>query len=149
MTSSTDRPELRDLIVDLVTSSARFTRQATALAADGRPKALTRALSILDEHGELRVSEFARIDRCSQPSATAVVRKLHVLGLVDRTTDPDDSRAVLVEINDAGRRWLAESRNSIGDALAPRFAHLEPEQIRRLTEGLQELRDVLKSTDLN
>jgi DNA-binding MarR family transcriptional regulator len=149
VTASTDRPELRDLIVDLVTSSARFTRHATALAADGRPKALIRALSLLDEYGELRVSEFARIDRCSQPSATAIIRKLHALGLVERTSDPDDSRAVRIAINDDGRRWLAQSRNAIGDALAPKFAHLQPEQIVRLTAGLQELRDVLKSADLD
>ena len=140
------RNELRDLVVELVTNSSRFARLASSLAKDDRPRALIRALSLLEEYGELRTSEFARIDRCSQPSATALMQKLHGLGLVERTPDPLDSRASLIAISDKGRTWLGESRDAIGDALAPRFAQLEPQQIARITEGLQELRDILKST---
>ncbi|KAA0018963.1 MarR family winged helix-turn-helix transcriptional regulator [Antrihabitans cavernicola] len=142
-TTGTDQ---RDLIVELVTNSSRFTRLASSLANDDRPRALVRALSLLEEYGELRTSEFARLDRCSQPSATALMKKLHALDLVERTPDAHDSRASLIAISDKGRTWLAESRAAIGDALAPRFAQLEPEQIARITEGLQELRDILKST---
>lgn len=141
-----ENTDISERVVDLVSNSSRFARLASSLADDDRPKALIRALSLLDEYGELRISEIARIDRCSQPSATELVKKLHTLELVERAPDPTDSRASLVSISDRGRDWLAESRAAIGAALAPLFADVEPEQISRISAGLHALRDVLKET---
>lgn len=93
----------------------------------------------------MRISDFARIDHCSQPSATAVIRNLSERGFVERRVHPDDARAVLVAITDLGRKTLAAGRNEIADALTPHFVGLEPEQIERLTEGLTELRSMITS----
>ena len=141
-----ERAELRELIVDLVTNSSRFARLAASLAEDDRPKAVVRALSLIDEYDELRIGDFAELDRCSQPAATGLLKKLHAQGLIERRADPLDSRVTLVSISDEGRHWLDRSRTAIGDALAPRFAELEPEQITRITDGLSELRRLLKTT---
>jgi DNA-binding MarR family transcriptional regulator len=148
MFGMSDDPRLQLLLVDLVTSSARFTRLAGSFGTDDcHPRPWTRALALLDDHGELRISEFARIDRCSQPSATALLQKLADRGLVVRRPDPCDARAVRVSITDAGREWLTVSRNQVAGALAPYFADLEPEQIERLTQGLAELRAIVRSSD--
>ena len=63
-----------------------------------------------------------------------------------RRPDPDDARAVRVSITDPGRDWLTVARNEIAGALAPHFADLEPEQLERLTQGLAELRSIVKSS---
>lgn len=142
--SSTD-PEFRDLLVDLVSNAHRFTRLASTLATDDRPRSWMRALSLLEEQGPLRVSAFARLDSSSQPSATALLQKLGQEGFVERQPDPDDSRAVLVGITDDGREWLAESRRGLADVLTPHFAHLAPQQLARLAEGLGELRAIIRT----
>ncbi|WP_137723989.1 MarR family transcriptional regulator [Prescottella subtropica] len=142
--SSAD-PAFRDLLVQLVSNAHRFTRLASAVAHDDRPRPWMRALSLLEEQGPLRISTFARLDSSSQPSATALLKRLGEEGLVSRHPDPDDCRAVLVDISDAGRRWLVEGRHAIADDLTPYFAHLEPAQIALLTEGLGELRTIIRS----
>jgi DNA-binding MarR family transcriptional regulator len=138
--------ELRTLLSELVTTTSRFTRLAASVAPAEHPRTWSRALSLLDEYGAIRISEFARLDRCSQPSATALLRTLHENGLVDRMTDPTDSRAVVVSISDRGRTWLADSRRAIGDGLLHHLGEPDPDQLRRIVEGLDDLRSVLKNT---
>ncbi|PTR31003.1 DNA-binding MarR family transcriptional regulator [Rhodococcus sp. OK519] len=142
---SSNDPQFRDLLVELVSNAHRFTRLASALSTDDRPRPWMRALSLLEEQGPLRISAFARLDRCSQPSATALLKRLGEEGLVSRETDPDDCRAVLVGITDDGRRWLGEARREVADALTPHFTHLEPEQLARISDGLGELRAIIRT----
>lgn len=145
MPTAEDR--LRDLLVDLVTNTHRFTKLASSFASDRYPRAWMRALSLLDEYGEMRISEFARLDRCSQPSATALLRKLGQHGYAERRPDPEDARAVRVALTDRGRRILTDGRNEVADALAPYFVDLEPVQIEKLAAGLAELRSIIKTSD--
>lgn len=146
MLTTTDRENA--LLVELVTNASRFAKLAAATSGDGKPRALVRALSLIDEYGELRITEFARLDGCSQPAATTLAKKLHRLGLIERETDPGDSRAVLLRLSDEGRRWLTDARAAIGRALAPRLAGVDPDRIADLVEGLAGLRQLLKVSDL-
>ncbi|WP_255450493.1 MarR family winged helix-turn-helix transcriptional regulator [Skermania sp. ID1734] len=136
--------ELHDVAVGLVTTSARISRLAAALAPESGPRAITRALSLLDEYGAMRISDFAHIDRCSQPSATALVSKLIQQGFATRRRDPNDSRAVVVEITSAGHEQLTRSREAIGKALTPRLSQIDPDLITRLHQDLAELYQALK-----
>ncbi|GAA3170253.1 hypothetical protein GCM10020255_058560 [Rhodococcus baikonurensis] len=95
----------------------------------------------------MRISDFARLDRCSQPSATALLRKLGEHGYVERRADPEDARAVRVAMTENGRKILNDGRNEIADALVPHFVELEPEQIKKLADGLAELRSIIKTSD--
>ncbi|MFE3291879.1 MarR family winged helix-turn-helix transcriptional regulator [Rhodococcus sp. NPDC059234] len=137
---------LREVLAELVTNTSRFTRLASSIGTDDRPRTWMRALSHLDEYGELRISEFARVDRCSQPTATALLKQLTDAGLAVRRRDPEDSRAVVVEMTEAGRRWLAEARQEIGEALAGHLPGLDTEQVERLSRSLADLRAAIKSS---
>ena len=64
-------------------------------------------------------------------------------GWIDRESDPQDARAVLVRISPAGRAALAENRLAAGTALAPRLARLDDTQRQALAAGLAALRAVL------
>lgn len=141
-----DDRHLRDLLAELVTNSSRFVRLAARFGTDEKPKAWMRALSLLEESQPLRISEFARLDRCSQPSATALLGKLAAAGLVERSVDPRDSRVVNVATTPAGDEWLATGRQQIGDGLVPYLSQLDAEQIQKLTDGLSELRSLLESS---
>lgn len=146
MSSTPSDQSLRDLLSELVTNSSRFVRLAAHFGTDEWPRAWMRALSLLEEYEPLRVNEFARLDRCTQPSATALLGKLATAGLVERGADPDDSRAVAISMTAKGAEWLAAGRRQIGDGLMPYLSDLDPERIRKLTDGLDELRSVLRSS---
>jgi len=67
-------------------------------------------MAILEESGPLRISEFAVLDRCSQPTATTMIKKLEEAGYAQRTADPEDGRAWLVSITTAGSQRLQQLR---------------------------------------
>ncbi|WP_280451767.1 MarR family winged helix-turn-helix transcriptional regulator [Nocardia cyriacigeorgica] len=143
-----DLVSAEDIVVDLVVSAARLTRLAGVISGDALPPhAELRALSVLDEHGELRVSEFARIDRCSQPAATALIGKLVADGYATRHKDPDDARAVVVTLTPAGRNRLTESRRAFGSALAARLPGYGTDRLNRLEAELTALLDALEATE--
>ncbi|MEV0337966.1 MarR family transcriptional regulator [Nocardia sp. NPDC050713] len=133
-----------DIVVDLLVTAGRLTRLAGAIGDDDLPRAVLRALAVLDEHGAVRVSEFARIDRCSQPAATALLGRLVEDGFATRTKDPEDSRAVVVDLTPAGRERLARARAAYGTAMAARLAEFDVERLARMDTDLNELLEALK-----
>jgi DNA-binding MarR family transcriptional regulator len=73
-------------------------------------------LTLLD-CGPMRMTELAAHERVRTPTTTVAIRRLEKLGLVKRSRDPSDLRAVLVEVTPEG---LVQHR----EALATRRAHL-------------------------
>ncbi|MGO4616780.1 MarR family winged helix-turn-helix transcriptional regulator [Nocardia sp. 2YAB30] len=134
-----------DIVVDLLVTAGRLTRLAGVISGDDLPRAMLRALAVLDEHGAVRVSEFARIDRCSQPAATVLIGKLVAEGFATRRKDPDDSRAVVVELTPAGRTRLAQSRQAFADAIGGRLSGFDTARLMRLDAELHELLEALKT----
>ncbi|WP_308166360.1 MarR family winged helix-turn-helix transcriptional regulator [Nocardia albiluteola] len=134
-----------DHVVDIMVTMAQITRVTRTLREDDLPHAMLRAMSVLDERGALRVSEFARIDGCSQPTATTLLGRMATAGLVSRTTDPGDSRAVVVELTPAGREQLAASRRAIGATLTERLPGFDADRLAHLSGELTDLLAALKS----
>jgi DNA-binding MarR family transcriptional regulator len=73
-------------------------------------------LTLLD-CGPIRMTELAARERVRTPTTTVAIRRLEKLGLVKRSRDPSDMRAVLVEVTPEG---FIQHR----DALDTRRAHL-------------------------
>jgi DNA-binding MarR family transcriptional regulator len=73
-------------------------------------------LTLLDL-GPIRMTELAAHERVRTPTTTVAIRRLEKLGLVKRSRDPSDLRAVLVDVTPRG---LVQHR----EALATRRAHL-------------------------
>ncbi|WP_433728584.1 MarR family winged helix-turn-helix transcriptional regulator [Nocardia sp. CA-129566] len=133
-----------DSVVNLLVTAGRLTRLAGVISGEDLPRAVMRALAVLDEHGAVRVSEFARIDRCSQPAATALIGRLVADGFATRGKDPQDSRAVVVELTPAGRDRLQRARRAFGTALATRLSEFDTDRLARMETDLAELLDALK-----
>jgi DNA-binding MarR family transcriptional regulator len=66
------------------------------------------ALSTLEDLGAVRISTIATNESLGAPAATRVVASLEELGLVQRTSDPDDKRASLIDLTELGRSTLSE-----------------------------------------
>ncbi|MFD4470018.1 MarR family winged helix-turn-helix transcriptional regulator [Rhodococcus sp. NPDC058505] len=138
--------DLRRALAELVTNASRFTRLASSISTDTKPRPWMRALSLLEEYGPLRVSELARLDSSSQPTATALLKQLGAAGLVRRQRDPEDSRAVVVEMTEDGQAWLAAARDHVGAALAAHLHGRDADRVQRISRGLHDLRAAVKNS---
>ena len=59
---------------------------------------------------------------------TQLVRRLEREGLVTRLIDPEDARATLVAISDAGSAMRAELRQSLDDRLVELLSTMSPKE---------------------
>ncbi|MFI0937314.1 MarR family winged helix-turn-helix transcriptional regulator [Streptomyces sp. NPDC021020] len=91
------------------------------------------ALSQLDRTGPTTSSELARQEQITAQAMGATLGGLQARGLVERGTDPQDGRRVLLALTDAGRQALADKRSArteqVARALADGFTPQEREQL--------------------
>src|ERR671934_1277031 len=103
-------PVETSLGVELLSVVARLNRLATQRTRLPLPWAQARLLGTIEDQGPTRISDLAALDHCSQPTMTMQVRRLEDAGLVSRTVDPDDARAVLIRITPKGVDTLRQVR---------------------------------------
>jgi DNA-binding MarR family transcriptional regulator len=75
-------------------------------------------LAALAVEGPSRLTALATATGIAQPAMTQLVGRLEREGLVVRLIDPEDARATLVAITDAGRALRAELHQSAHDRMA-------------------------------
>lgn len=103
-------------------------------------------LKAIASRGPVSVSDLVRVVNRSHQLIQQKMPKLQKLGLVTRRQDPEDQRAVLIEITEAGREQLA-----LLDRLAPLFeqAYAEMEEdAGPVFEGINRAISALKSRPL-
>jgi DNA-binding MarR family transcriptional regulator len=93
----------------------------------------TMVLDTLNREGPARVTTLAAAARVGQPSMTELVHRLERQGLATRINDPEDGRAALVTITNAGQALLDEQRRKRRDRLAERLTALPAEDEATLT----------------
>ncbi|MCV7100713.1 MarR family winged helix-turn-helix transcriptional regulator [Mycobacterium palustre] len=130
---------------DLLAVVARLNRLATQRIQMPLPAAQARLLATIEAHGEARIGDLAHVDHCSQPTMTTQVRRLEEAGLVTRTVDPGDARAVRIRITDDGRRTLDAVRADRAAVIEPQLALLEPADRQVLKEAVGVLRQLLEN----
>lgn len=63
----------------------------------------TLVLNRVNREGPMRLTALAAAEDTSQPAMTQLVQRMERQGLLERLSDPEDGRAALVAISDAGR----------------------------------------------
>lgn len=129
--------ERSEVIPSIVLSGYALGRIAAHDAGNDAPAAQWRVLSLLSTQGGRRVGELAAASRTTQPGMTRLIGSLERDGLVRRSPDAEDSRAIVVEITQAGADALATWRTEFRDTLAPRFAHLGEDEWAALTRAAE------------
>lgn len=132
-----------ELGADLLAVVARLNRLATQRTRLPLPYAQARLLSTIEDQGEARISDLALLDHCSQPTMTTQVRRLEEAGLVSRTADPGDARAVLIRITDKGKKTLNQARVDRAAAINPRLERLSDKDRQTLVEAVEVIRKIL------
>jgi DNA-binding MarR family transcriptional regulator len=86
------------------------------------------ALSTLGLRGPMRLADLTSSEHVTQPAMTQIVTRLERDGLVKRCADPDDGRAVLVHITDAGTTLVASRHANRLMYVTQLFERLEPKE---------------------
>lgn len=149
MTSSAaakDADVAHGLGANLLAVVARLNRLATQRIQMPLPSAQARLLATIEAQGEARIGDLAAVDHCSQPTMTTQVRRLEDAGLVSRTIDPGDARAVRIKITPNGVHTLNAVRRDRAAAIAPQLARLDPGDRQVLTEAVEVLRRLLENS---
>lgn len=127
----------QDVIPSLVLSGYALGRIAAQDAGNDAPAAQWRVLNLLEQSGSKRVGELAAAARTTQPGMTRLIGSLERDGLVLRSPDAGDSRAIAVTITSAGSHALTAWRDEFRDVLAPRFAGLGDDEWSILTRAAE------------
>ena len=89
------------------------------------------------------MTDLAAAELVSQPTMTVLVNRLEQDGLVRKTRDAEDARAVLVEITEVGRAQLSEVRAGRAAVLQTRLDRLDDEARAALAAALPALDQLL------
>ncbi len=111
--------------------------------AAGYPITLAQArlFQRIDEQGS-RLTRLAEAAQVTKQTAGYLVDQLEDAGYVQRSADPDDSRAKLVTITERGRAGIAVARQKEEAIEAEWAAHLGPRASRQLRAALVRLREI-------
>jgi DNA-binding MarR family transcriptional regulator len=95
-------------------------------------------LTLLDL-GPIRMTELAAHERVRTPTTTVAIRRLEKLGLVKRSRDPSDLRAVLVDVTPRGLVQHREALATRRAQLASMLGNLSTEERETLANALAPL----------
>jgi DNA-binding MarR family transcriptional regulator len=115
-----------------------------ALAPGGLSHGLLMSLASVAKRGPLRLAELAQLEGVSAPGATRIVAELEVRGLVSRDVDPDDGRAVLISVTQAGTEAILRARAARAEVVAQLLEGLTPSELAQVEAALPALEKVLE-----
>lgn len=107
-------------------------------------------MQALHTNGAMRMGELAAHEKIRLPSTTSAIDGLERLGLVERSNDPHDRRAVIVGLSAAGREATAELVKQRDLMLASFLEQLTPEERDALSgagPALTKLLDLYRASD--
>jgi DNA-binding MarR family transcriptional regulator len=96
-------------------------------------------LMTLQERGPMRMTALAAHQRVRTPTTTVAIRRLEKLGLVDRSRDPTDLRAVVVRITPHGHAMRCNALATRHVQFAAMLTTLSPEDRASLNKALSPL----------
>ncbi|MGC4960506.1 MarR family transcriptional regulator [Gordonia sp. DT218] len=104
------------------------------------------ALWTVINHAPIRLSELAERESVTAPTMSRIVAALEEQGFVERTPDPDDGRARLLNPTPAGVELIANARTERARVLAEALDALDDDDRSTVGRGLMILAAALGTT---
>ncbi|MGX7679308.1 MarR family winged helix-turn-helix transcriptional regulator [Jatrophihabitans sp. DSM 45814] len=124
-------------VVRLRMSMARITRFVERQVSRGdMTRSQLSVLAAIARLGPVGASELAEFEGLNPTMLSRIIGKLEVLGLVTRSTHPDDGRAVLVEATAAGMNLQLRLRAERTTLFAERLSMLSDERAAQLLAAI-------------
>lgn len=149
---SKHQPQVGDLAADLqrVLSKLFNVLRRGDVNRGSRPDLTLAQISILLtllDSGPIRMTELATRERVRTPTTTVAIRRLEKVGLVKRSRDPSDMRAVLVEVTPEGQVQYTEALDARRSQLSTMLRKLSDEERENLTNALRPLERLANAGD--
>jgi len=126
---------LDELAAALPQRASALTRIFFARTSTGLSRAEVGLLAALSSR-PYRITELAALEGISQPGVTQLVNRLERRGWVERGTDPQDGRVVVVAITDEGREALERVRAEYRALLHEEITALDDEEVETLAAAV-------------
>lgn len=94
-------------------------------------------------HGAMRLGDLAETMRLDASTVSRHVQQLGEHGFIDRDPDPEDGRARIIEISDAGRAALKHTFDQRRDVITAAMADWSDAERERLRDDIVRLTDAL------
>ena len=106
------------------------------LASEGLTTSRTHLLWVVRRGGPMTQRDLAQALEVTPRNVTGLVDGLEASGHVARSPHPDDRRAVLVALTDAGEKAITTMERQHGELAAALVDGLGPRQVASLVKGL-------------
>jgi DNA-binding MarR family transcriptional regulator len=138
--------EPSDVAARLQNLATRLLRQAR-LMDDGSSltSAQYAALSTLNSHPGLSLTELARLELVSHPTMSRIVATLIKQGLVERRGDPQDKRSTRLSLTALGRDAYLSVYSRRLALIGTMLSRLKPETVANLLQALEDLPQLRRS----
>jgi DNA-binding MarR family transcriptional regulator len=140
----TEDPDVREVAAALRVSIGLLLRRMRQVRAEGEltvPE--TSALARLDRSGPATSSALAKLEQISPQSMGATLSALEARGLVERRSDTQDGRRVVLSVTLAGQQVLRDKRDArtgqLARALSAGFTKDELNQLMAAAPLLERL----------
>jgi DNA-binding MarR family transcriptional regulator len=143
-TATTSLERLLDGLLKLSGTMAAHSR-AWGAEAGGLSRGDMSVLGTLAVRGPQRAGMLAVHLQVGAPVISRQIRSLAGKGLASRHPDPDDGRAELVSLTDAGRERLAVARRAVCARLAERVETWDEHRLERASSCVEDLVSALNS----
>lgn len=139
-------PDETRQILDGLSELTRRLARASGGTDEGPPMTSTQRLVLFETAlgGPFRLSVLAERMGITAPTASRAVDGLVDLGLIERLPDPDDRRAVRIDLTRPGRKRVEERKALAAAALEPGVAALSVRDRAQLAALLTRLADALR-----
>ncbi|SRR5579875_571019 len=133
-------PRTADLPESIARLRRAMRRAARALDPEGSLSvAQLELLSVLAEHPGARPGELARLLRLAPNTVTTLIQALAPRGLISRSAEASDRRAVAVSLTESGERAVRAWHRTNSEILRRAVAALPASQRRALAEAVPAL----------
>ncbi len=121
----------------------RLARRIRANAADDDVSESQRSvLFTLDNHGKQSLGSLSEHERVTPPSMNRTINALVASGLVTRAIAEDDARRIELDLSDAGRAFVVETRRRRDAWFTQQLAALSAEQRAILEKAVPVLKEL-------
>ncbi len=112
-------------------------------AATGLAPARLSALSVLVFGGAMSLNELARAEQVRPPTMSRIVDALESEGLVRRTVNEQDRRAVVLEATEKGTTILWQGRKRRVKFLARHLSSLSTEERKKIEDAIKAIQKAM------
>jgi DNA-binding MarR family transcriptional regulator len=139
----TDRAALADRLHSVAIHLLRRVRRGDDAAGLSAPR--LSALSVVIYRGPISLTELAKAESVTAPTMTRLVQALVRAGLVEKSVDASDNRAVLLRATDAGRQTLGLARARRLAAIEELLTRLDSDDATTVERAVSVLEPLLRA----